>query len=78
MRRYLLYDLGRHRRFRRHLQNENLQNAVSLLRTFLKKYKMVQPRPLFRLFSVFSNKQYNFTKNQCEKSHVHLVYGAGI
>ena len=24
--------------------------------------------PLFRLFSVFSNKQYNFTTNICEKN----------
>ena len=38
--------------------------------------QMCQPQPLFRLFSVFSNKQYNFTTNfynnifttnQCEK-----------
>ena len=29
--------------------------------------KMGQPRPLFGLFSVFSNKQYNFTTNICEK-----------
>ena len=28
---------------------------------------MRQPRPLFRLFLVFSNKQYIFTTNQCEK-----------
>ena len=28
---------------------------------------MGQPRPLFCLFSVFSNKQYNFTTNICEK-----------
>ena len=28
---------------------------------------MGQPRPLFRLFSVFSVKHYNFTTNQCEK-----------
>ena len=29
---------------------------------------MGQPRPLFSVFSVFSNKhQYNFTTNQCEK-----------
>ena len=28
---------------------------------------MGQPRPLFRLFSVFSNKQYNFFTNQWEK-----------
>ena len=25
-----------------------------------------QPRPLFHLFSVFSNKQHNFSTNQCE------------
>ena len=29
--------------------------------------KQGHPRPLFRLFSVFSSKQYNFTTNQCEK-----------
>ena len=30
-----------------------------------------QPRPLFRLFSVFSNKQYNtITTNQCEKMSI--------
>ena len=28
---------------------------------------MSHPRPLFRLFSVFSNKQYIFSANQCEK-----------
>ena len=28
---------------------------------------MRQPRPLFRLFLVFSNKQYIFTTNQCEQ-----------
>ena len=39
---------------------------------------MGQPQALIRLFSVFSNKQYNLYKNQCEKCHVHLVYGAGI
>ena len=36
---------------------------------------MGQPRPIFRLFSVFSNKQYNFNNYKC---HVHPVYGAGI
>ena len=39
---------------------------------------MGQPRLLFHLFSVFTNKQYNFTTNQCEKCHVHPVYGARI
>ena len=40
--------------------------------TFFK--KMGQPWPLFRLFSVFSCKQYNFTTNQCKKcSSVHPV-----
>ena len=29
--------------------------------------KMGQPRPLFCLFLIFSNKQYFFTKYQCEK-----------
>ena len=29
--------------------------------------KMDQLRPLFCLFLVFSNKQYNFSTNQCEK-----------
>ena len=29
--------------------------------------KIGQPRPLFHLFSVFSNKLYNFATNQCEK-----------
>ena len=38
---------------------------------------MGQPRPLL-LFSVFLNKQYNFTTNQCEKCHVHPIYGSGI
>ena len=32
---------------------------------------MGQPRPLFRLFLVFSNKQYNL-------KNVHQVYGTGI
>ena len=42
---------------------------------FLK--KMGQPRPLFRLFSVFSNKhQYNFYKYM--RKYVHPVYIAGI
>ena len=40
---------------------------------------MGQLRPLFRLFSVFLNKQYNiFTTNQCEKTHVHPEYGGRI
>ena len=30
-------------------------------------FKMGQPRPLFRLFLVLSNNQYNFYNNQCEK-----------
>ena len=38
-----------------------------------------QPRPLFHLFSVFSNKQYNFyNKSMCKKCHVHPVYSARI
>ena len=36
-----------------------------------------QPRSLFRLFLVFSNKQYNFYKKSLWKN-VHHVYGAGI
>ena len=33
--------------------------------------KMGQPRPLFRLFLVFSNKHhYNFTTNICEKMSI--------
>ena len=32
--------------------------------------KMGQPRPLFRLFSVLSNNQYNFYNNQCEKMFI--------
>ena len=39
--------------------------------------KMGQPRPLFRLFSVFSNKHYNFYNKYMWKN-VHPVYGAGI
>ena len=40
--------------------------------------KMGQPRPLFRLFVVFSKKhQYNFYNKYMWKN-VHLVYGAGI
>ena len=38
---------------------------------------MGQPRPLFNLFSVFSNKQYNFYNKSMQKN-VHLVYGTGI
>ena len=36
-----------------------------------------QPRPLFRLFFVFSNKQYNFYNKSMWKN-VHPIYGAGI
>ena len=32
--------------------------------------KMGQTHPLFRLFSVFSNKHYNFTTNICEKMSI--------
>ena len=42
---------------------------------FLK--KMGQPRPLFHLFTVFSNKHYNFYNKYMWKN-VHPVYGAGI
>ena len=39
---------------------------------------MGQPRPLFNLFYVFSNKHhYNFTTNQCEKMSIQL-YGTRI
>ena len=38
---------------------------------------MGQPRPLFCLFSVFSNKQYNFYNKYMWKN-VHPVYSAGI
>ena len=38
---------------------------------------MSQPRPLFRLFSVFSNKQYNFLQ-QLNVKNVQPVYGARI
>ena len=42
-------------------------------------FKMGQLRPLYRLFSVFSNKIITiFTTDQWEKCHVHPVYGAGI
>ena len=40
-------------------------------------FKMGQPRPLFRLFSVFPNKQYNFLQ-QINVKNVHPVYGTGI
>ena len=48
--------------------NDHWTNA-SLYLILIKIYffNMGQPRPLFRLFLVFSNKQYNFTTNQCEK-----------
>ena len=37
------------------------------------------PRPFFRLFSVFSNKHcYHFYNKSMWKRHVHPVYGAGI
>ena len=39
---------------------------------------MGQPRPLINSFLVFSNKQYIFISNQCEKYQFHPVYGAGI
>ena len=42
---------------------------------FLK--KMCQPRPIFRLFLVFSNKHYKFLQ-QIYVKNVHPVYGAGI
>ena len=38
---------------------------------------MDQPRPLFHLFSVFSNNRTVFTTNKCEKM-IHLEFGAGI
>ena len=38
---------------------------------------MAQPRPLFRLFSVYSNKHYNFYNIYMWKN-VHSVYSAGI
>ena len=38
---------------------------------------MDQPRPLFRLFLVFSNKHYNFYNKYMWKI-IHPVYGAGI
>ena len=38
---------------------------------------MGQPRTFFRLFLVFSNKQYNFY-NKSMSINVHPVYGAGI
>ena len=38
---------------------------------------MGHPRPLFRLFSVFSNKQYNFYNKSMWKN-VHPVYSTGI
>ena len=44
---------------------------------FLFFLKMGQPRPLFCLFSVFSNKHYNFYNKYLWKN-VHPVYGAGI
>ena len=37
-------------------------------------FLMGQPRPLFCLFLVFSNKQYIFTTNQCEKCSPSLRY----
>ena len=42
------------------------------LLTFGNIFEMVHSRPLFHLFSVFSNKQYKF------KTIVHLVSGAGF
>ena len=40
---------------------------------------MGQSRPLFRLFPVFSNKQYNFLQQiNVKKRYVHPVYGTGI
>ena len=38
---------------------------------------MGQPRPLFYLFFVFSNKQYNFLQ-QINVKNVHPVYSTGI
>ena len=38
---------------------------------------MGQPQPLFRLFLIFSNKQYNFYNKYMWKN-VHAVYGAKI
>ena len=39
--------------------------------------KMGQPRPLFRLFSVFFKQTMQFLQ-QINVKHVHPVYGAGI
>ena len=44
----------------------NLYHCLFLLCIFLKG-SVPQPRPLFHLFLVFPNKQYNFTTNQCDK-----------
>ena len=39
-------------------------------------WKKGQPQPLFRLFSVFWNKQYTFTTIQCEKNVMPIQYMA--
>ena len=44
---------------------------------FVNVIKMGQPRALLLLFMVFSNKQYQLLQ-QCQKCHVHPVYGAVI
>ena len=56
-------------------QNFSKSDHTDYNTTFFK--KMGQPRPLFRLLSVFSNKHYNFYNNNMWK-YVHPVYGAGI
>ena len=40
--------------------------------------KWTNPGLFLVYFCSFSNKQYNFTTNKCEKCQVHPVYGTGI
>ena len=39
---------------------------------------MGESQPIFHFFSAFQTINTIFTLNQCEKCHVHPVYGAGI
>ena len=48
-----------------------IKQVVSML-------KMGQPRPLFCLFLFFQTSNTIFTTKQCEKCHVHPVYGTRI
>ena len=57
------------------LRAQRSTSTTNLITVFL---KMGQPRPLFRLFLVFSNKHYKFLQQKYMWKNVHPVYDAGI